>query len=104
MRKINQKISQATNRKLEQAQVAVSIDELKGRLKQTEDEAAKQEVRIQELGGRLERAERVILGMMGQGVYKSDMEVMKKWMGNRWIIPVSKRFGLEKPAKKKPKR
>lgn len=78
----------------------VTIDGLKGRLKRTEDEAARQEVRIQELGGRLERSERVICGIMGQGVYKSDLEIMKKWMGNRWIVPVSKAkdndFGLAK--------
>jgi hypothetical protein len=68
------------------------------------DLIAKQEVRLCELGGRLERMERVISGMMGQGVYKSDLEVMRKWMGNRWILPVSKGPGLEKkkaPAIKK---
>jgi len=87
--------------------LVVGVDGLKGRaarmeaeLTETRKTIAKQELGLLELGGRLERAERVITGMMGQGVYRSDLEVMKKWMGNRWVIPVAKGFGLTKKKRR----
>jgi hypothetical protein len=61
---------------------------------------AKQELAILELGGRMERVERVVCGMMGQGVYRSDLEVMKKWMGNRWVVASGKGFGLPRAGEK----
>jgi hypothetical protein len=61
---------------------------------------AKQELAILELGGRMERMERVVCGMMGQGVYRSDLEVMKKWMGNRWVVARGEGFGLPRAGKK----
>jgi hypothetical protein len=61
---------------------------------------AKQELAILELGGRMERVERVVCGMMGQGVYRSDLEVMKRWMGNRWVVGRGEGFGLPRAGKK----
>jgi hypothetical protein len=85
------------------AALVVGVDGLKTRASRAEAELtqvreilSKQELAILELGGRLERAERVITGMLGQGVYRSDLEIMKKWMGNRWVVPVAKGFGLTK--------
>jgi hypothetical protein len=90
------------------AELVVRVDGVKGRLERLDDQSgkimAKQELAIQELGGRLERMERVICGMMGQGVYRSDLEIMKKWQGNRWVVPVAKKgFGLDKKNGAKPR-
>ena len=65
-----------------------------------EEVVARQELRVQELGGRMERMERVVVGMMGQGVYASDLAVMKKWMGNRWVVAKGGGFGIPKKPKK----
>ena len=75
------------------------VEGIKGVVERLEEEAGKRELAVLELGGRLERMERVVMGMMGQGVYKSDLEVMKKWQGNRWVVPVNKEgYGLAKKS------